>query len=106
MKPAATPAVAIDENNIVEELRRLLTDRALRVRLANEGRRYVEENNSIDHVVTTLLDKVERRLTEVHADYVGFPIPNEFVVGYGLDYAERYRNLADVKILSLPGGSH
>jgi hypoxanthine phosphoribosyltransferase len=56
--------------------------------------------------VAVLLDKKERRLTEVRADYVGFPIPNEFVVGYGLDYAERYRNLPDVKILSLPGGSH
>ena len=56
--------------------------------------------------VAVLLDKVERRLTEVHADYVGFAIPNEFVVGYGLDYAERYRNLPDVGILSLPGGSH
>jgi hypoxanthine phosphoribosyltransferase len=52
--------------------------------------------------VAVLLDKVERRLTDVRADYVGFPIPNEFVVGYGLDYAERYRNLTDVKILSLP----
>ena len=56
--------------------------------------------------VAVLLDKVERRLTEVHADYVGFPIPNEFVVGFGLDYDERYRNLAQVKILSLPQGSH
>jgi hypoxanthine phosphoribosyltransferase len=56
--------------------------------------------------VAVLLDKVERRLTDVHADYVGFPIPNEFVVGYGLDYAERYRNLPDVKILSLPGATH
>jgi hypoxanthine phosphoribosyltransferase len=56
--------------------------------------------------VAVLLDKVDRRLTEVQADYVGFPIPNEFVVGYGLDYAERYRNLPDVKILSLPGGTH
>ena len=56
--------------------------------------------------VAVLLDKVERRLTDVHADYVGFPIPNEFVVGFGLDYAERYRNLADVKILSLPAGTH
>ena len=56
--------------------------------------------------VAVLLDKVERRLTDVHADYVGFPIPNEFVVGYGLDYAERYRNLPDVKILSLPGVTH
>jgi len=56
--------------------------------------------------VAVLLDKVDRRLTDVHADYVGFPIPNEFVVGYGLDYAERYRNLPDVKILSLPGETH
>jgi hypoxanthine phosphoribosyltransferase len=56
--------------------------------------------------VAVLLDKKERRLTEVHADYVGFSIPNEFVVGYGLDYAERYRNLPDVGILSLPGGAH
>ncbi len=56
--------------------------------------------------VAVLLDKVERRLTNVTADYIGFPIPNEFVVGYGLDYAERYRNLPDVRILSLPGGSH
>lgn len=46
-----------------------------------------------------LLDKPERRVTEVHANYVGFTIPNEFVVGYGLDYAERYRNLSDVSIL-------
>lgn len=56
--------------------------------------------------VAVLLDKVERRLTEVHADYVGFPIPNEFVVGFGLDYDERYRNLAEVRILSLPQGTH
>jgi hypoxanthine phosphoribosyltransferase len=56
--------------------------------------------------VAVLLDKVERRLTDVSADYVGFQIPNEFVVGYGLDYAERYRNLPDVKVLLLSGGSH
>ncbi|MBI3670586.1 MAG: hypoxanthine phosphoribosyltransferase [Acidobacteria bacterium] len=52
--------------------------------------------------IAALLDKPERRIKEVKADYVGFQIPNEFVVGYGLDYAERYRNLRDVCILSLP----
>ncbi len=52
--------------------------------------------------VAALLDKPSRRVKEVKADYVGFEIPNEFVVGYGLDYAERYRNLKDVCILSLP----
>jgi len=52
--------------------------------------------------VAALLDKPSRRLKPVKADYVGFTIPNEFVVGYGLDYAERYRNLKDVCVLSLP----
>ncbi len=41
----------------------------------------------------TLLDKPERRVTEVQVDYTGFAIPDEFVVGYGLDYAQKYRNL-------------
>jgi len=56
--------------------------------------------------VAVLLDKKERRIADVRADYTGFVIPDEFVVGYGLDYAERYRNLPDVGILTLPGGSH
>ena len=46
-----------------------------------------------------LLDKPERRVEKVEADYVGFKIPNQFVVGYGLDYAERYRNLPFVGVL-------
>lgn len=50
--------------------------------------------------VAVLLDKPERRIAAVRADYVGFRIPNEFVVGFGLDYIERYRNLPDVGILS------
>jgi hypoxanthine phosphoribosyltransferase len=53
--------------------------------------------------VAVLLDKPGRRIASVKADYVGFTIPNEFVVGYGLDYAERYRNLADVGVLNLGG---
>jgi hypoxanthine phosphoribosyltransferase len=49
--------------------------------------------------IATLLDKPERRQRPVHVDYVGFKIPDEFVVGYGLDYAEDYRNLKDVCVL-------
>lgn len=49
--------------------------------------------------VVTLLDKLSRRVRPVHADYVGFTIPEVFVVGYGLDHAQQYRNLADVCIL-------
>ena len=51
--------------------------------------------------VAVLLDKPERRIAAVQADYVGFSIPNEFVVGFGLDYAERYRNLQGVGVLTL-----
>src|ERR1700683_2459185 len=50
--------------------------------------------------IATLLDKPERRQRPVEVHYVGFKIPDEFVVGYGLDYAEDYRNLPDVCILS------
>lgn len=46
-----------------------------------------------------LLDKPERRVEPIHADYVGFTIPNHFVVGYGLDYAEKYRNLPFIGVL-------
>lgn len=49
--------------------------------------------------IATLLDKPERRLRPVQVKYVGFHIPDEFVVGYGLDYAEDYRNLPDVCVL-------
>ena len=43
--------------------------------------------------ICTLLDKPDRRVADVHVDYCGFEIPDEFVVGYGLDYAQKYRNL-------------
>ncbi len=48
--------------------------------------------------VVTLLSKPARRLVKVHVDYVGFTIEDEFVVGYGLDYNERYRNLKDIVV--------
>jgi hypoxanthine phosphoribosyltransferase len=49
--------------------------------------------------IAALLDKVSRRKQPIHGDYVGFEIPDEFVVGYGLDFAERFRNLPDICIL-------
>ncbi len=49
--------------------------------------------------IAALLDKVSRRTQPIHGDYVGFEIPDEFVVGYGLDFAERYRNLPEVCVL-------
>ena len=49
--------------------------------------------------IVALLDKPERRKAPVKVDYVGFQIPDEFVIGYGLDFAEDYRNLSDVCVL-------
>ena len=51
--------------------------------------------------IAALLDKPSRRLEKIEADYVGFKIPNHFVIGYGMDYAERYRNLRGVYRLNL-----
>jgi hypoxanthine phosphoribosyltransferase len=49
--------------------------------------------------IAALLDKPERRLRPVHVSYVGFAIPDKFVVGFGLDFAERYRNLDDICVV-------
>lgn len=49
--------------------------------------------------LTTLLDKPDRRVTDVKVDYTGFVIPDEFVVGYGLDYDQRYRNLPYIGVV-------
>jgi hypoxanthine phosphoribosyltransferase len=48
--------------------------------------------------IATCLDKPERRLVPIEADYVAFKIPNQFVVGYGMDYAERYRGVEDIRL--------
>ena len=51
--------------------------------------------------ICTLLDKPERRTADVKVDYVGFNIPDEFVVGYGLDYAQKYRNLPYIGVVEV-----
>jgi len=60
---------------------------------------YLKSRNARSVKICTLLDKPERRKAEVDLEYVGFHIPDEFVVGYGLDYAEAYRNLPFVCVL-------
>lgn len=49
----------------------------------------------------TLLDKPDRRVKDVHVDWTGFEIPDEFVVGYGLDYAQKYRNLPYIGVVEV-----
>jgi hypoxanthine phosphoribosyltransferase len=61
--------------------------------------RYLRGKNPSSLKICTLLDKPARRLVEIPVDYQGFEIPDQFVVGYGLDYSERYRNLRFVGVL-------
>lgn len=60
---------------------------------------YLKSKNPASVKICTFLDKPERRQSDVVADYIGFTIPNLFVVGYGLDYDEEYRNLPYVGVL-------
>ncbi|HEY4633520.1 MAG TPA: hypoxanthine phosphoribosyltransferase [Candidatus Limnocylindrales bacterium] len=61
--------------------------------------RYLRGKNPASLRICTLLDKPARRLVEIPVDYIGFTIPDQFVVGYGLDYGEIYRNLKFVGVL-------
>lgn len=62
-------------------------------------KKYIENRNPASISICTLLDKPSRRKSDIHADYVGFICPDAFIVGYGLDYAERYRNLPYIGVL-------
>ena len=61
--------------------------------------KYLQNRKPISICIATLLDKPARRRADVQAKYVGFTVPDAFVVGYGLDYAEKYRNLPFIGIL-------
>lgn len=63
-------------------------------------KRLLEQRKPKSLAIATLLDKPEKRLAPVAVKYIGFQIPDEFVVGYGLDYAEDYRNLSDIRVLT------
>ena len=62
-------------------------------------KKYLSSRGAASIKIVTLLDKPERRRVDLKADYFCFTIPDEFVVGYGLDYAEKYRNLPDIGVL-------
>lgn len=68
-------------------------------RTLKEVKRMLENKGAKDVKVVSLLDKPERRVVEIEAEYVGFVVPNEFVVGYGLDYNQKYRHLPYVGVL-------
>ena len=62
-------------------------------------RKYFENEGAASVRICTLLDKPSRRLTSVTAEYVGFEVPDQFLVGYGLDYNQEYRELPDIYAL-------
>ena len=62
--------------------------------------RYIESRGASTVKTATFLDKPKARKVEFKADYIGFSIEPQFVVGYGLDYAERYRNIPEIQVLS------
>ena len=68
-----------------------LTEEATQELLESRGPRSIR--------IATLLDKPSRRKVDLQADYIGFSVPDEFVIGYGLDYDEKYRNLPYIGIL-------
>ena len=68
-------------------------------RTLKEVTRLLKNKGASDVKVVSLLDKPDRRVVDITADYVGFEIPNEFVVGFGLDYDQHYRNLPYIVVL-------
>ncbi len=62
-------------------------------------KKMLQERGPASLKVCVLLDKAERRQVQIEADYAGFRIPNKYVVGYGLDYKDRYRNLPYIAVL-------
>jgi hypoxanthine phosphoribosyltransferase len=93
---------------LVKDLNADITDRHLIIveDIVDSGLsiKYVEEmiqsHNPASMKVVTLLLKPESLKYEVKIDYIGFKIPNKFVIGYGLDYAQKYRNLSSIYVLS------
>ena len=63
--------------------------------------KYLQNRNPASIRIVTLLDKPSRRISDVEANYIGFEVPDAFVVGYGLDYAQRYRNLPYIGVVEV-----
>ena len=91
-----------DFGSLGEELRSFrweLFPLALALTALNYLLRYLRGKNPSSLRICALLDKPARRLVDIPIEYVGFTIPDQFVVGYGLDYGELYRNLRYVGVL-------
>lgn len=101
-KSATTGAVKIymDLNQDIENRHVIIVEDILDSGLTlNYLNNYLRGRNPASISIATLLDKPSRRQAPIAADYVGFKVPDAFVVGYGLDFAEKYRNLPFIGIL-------
>lgn len=89
------------ENLDIREKKILVIDDILDTGCTMQGIRCALESLGANEIrICVLLDKAERRIADIHADYVGFDIENKFVVGYGLDYADNFRTFPDIWTLS------
>lgn len=92
---------------IIKDLEEDITDKNILIceDIVDSGRtldylvRNLKDRHAKSVKIASLLDKPERRTNEVDVEYVGFTVPNEFIVGYGLDYAQQYRNIEDICVL-------
>lgn len=87
---------SIENKNVIVIEDIIDTGRTLKYLLEDLAKR-----NPKSLTLCTMLDKPNRRVTDVEVDYTGFEIPDEFVIGYGLDYDQRYRNLPYIGVLEL-----
>ena len=106
MFPAMETAVSSGEVKIVKDLNTSVEGRDILIieDIIDSGltllfSRFIPIPKAKSIKLVTLLDKPSGRKADIHADYACFDVPNEFVVGYGLDYAERYRNLPYIGVL-------
>jgi hypoxanthine phosphoribosyltransferase len=97
VKLAADLSMPIDDRDVI-----LVEDIIDTGRTVSYLKRNLETRHPRSVKLCALLDKIERREVEVDIDYLGFTIPNVFVVGYGLDHAGRYRNLPYLAVLDQP----
>ena len=98
--PSGEIRITKDLDASIEGLEVLIVEDILDTgRTFNHLERFLAAHRPKSLKVSTLLDKPTRRIVPVRADYVGFEIPDVFVVGYGLDFGHRYRNLPDIRIV-------
>ena len=98
--PSGEVRITKDLDQSIEDLHVIIVEDILDTGLTlNYLYRILQSRKPRSLKIAALLDKPARRVKEIAVDYVGFQIPDQFVVGYGLDYAERYRNLPDVCVV-------